>query len=367
MKNNQTQRQRSGRCPTHRSHRVPGTNHRPILPDRRILVGDALAELRRLPTDSIDTVVTSPPYFLLRNYGVAGQLGAGASVEHWIAELRAVLTEVGRVLKPEGTLWLNLGDTYSRTPRHGAPAKSLLLGPERLLVGLLADGWRVRNKVVWAKTSAMPSSVGDRLSSRWEPLYLLTRSHRYFFDLDAIREPARSRARPSQGTGGQFQSEAKKPDWAGPGAGSNSGLAKMRAQGLTSHPLGKNPGDVWSLATAGYRSAHFATFPEGLVERPLLATCPERVCRRCGRAWRRANASRRLGSLAVRGELRKSCPCPSRSWQPGLVLDPFMGAGTVGVVAQKLHRRWLGIELNPDFARLAEERIQRTVATGGSR
>jgi DNA modification methylase len=136
----------------------------------------------------------------------------------------------------------------------------------------------------------------------------------------------------------------------------------MKARGASSHPLGKNPGDVWTIPTAAYRGAHFATFPEALVERPLLATCPERVCRACGSAWRRARIMQRLGSLAVRGELRKSCGCEERAWQPGIVLDPFMGAGTVGVVAERLHRRWVGIELNPDFAALARERIW-TVAT----
>ena len=160
----------------------------------QILLGDALERLRELATDSVDTVVTSPPYFLLRNYGVDGQLGAEQTVAQWVAGLRAVMAEVARVLKDDGSVWLNLGDTYSRHDKHGAPPKSLLLGPERLLLGLVEDGWVVRNKLVWAKPNPMPASVRDRLSCAWEPIYLLVRSRSYFFDLDAVRVP------PTEGT-----------------------------------------------------------------------------------------------------------------------------------------------------------------------
>lgn len=329
------------------------------IPTGRVLVGDALKTLRILPTASIDTVVTSPPYFRLRDYGVTGQIGLEESVDQWATALRDVLHETARVLKPLGSVWLNLGDTYSRSIRHGAPPKSLVLAPERLLLALEADGWSVRNKVVWSKPNPMPASVRDRLSCAWEPLYLLTRSPHYFFDLDAIRIPATSTLnRPAVlGPSTKYGGVTKRPDWSGPSAGINSGLDAMKARGVTSHPLGKNPGDVWTIATAAYRGAHFATFPEALVERPLKATCPERVCQDCGIAWRRAQAAPDLGSLAVLGKLRKSCSCNRRDWQPGMVLDPFFGAGTVGMVAQRLERRWLGIELSEAFARQADERI----------
>lgn len=332
------------------------------LPSNKILVGDATRLLRGLASKSVDTVVTSPPYFLLRDYGVKGQIGLEDSIDGWVDQLVAVLDEVARVLKPQGSVWLNLGDTYARQARHGAPAKSLVLGPEKLLLALSERGWIVRNKIVWVKPNPLPASVRDRLNTTWEPLFLLTRQRDYFFDLDAIRIPPRSRlAGPSvAGESTKYGVRAKRrPSWSGPLAGSNSGLEKMKAQGLASHPLGKNPGDVWTIPTAAYKGAHFATFPQALVERPLKATCPERVCRACGTAWRRAPVERTLGSLAILGTLRKSCGCEDPVWQPGIVLDPFMGAGTVGIVAERINRRWLGLELSDAFARQADERIRR--------
>lgn len=346
-----------------RDHQL--TNGPTAVDANKVLVGDAVKRLRQLPDASVDTVVTSPPYFLLRDYGVAGQIGLEHSVDGWVGHLAAVLAEVQRVLKPHGSVWLNLGDTYARQPGQGAPAKSLVLGPEKLLLALSETGWVVRNKVVWAKPNPLPASVRDRLNTTWEPLFLLTRHKDYFFDLDAIRVPARSTLTGPTvaGPATKYGVRAKgRPAWSGPLAGNNSGLEKMKARGLASHPLGKNPGDVWTIPTAAYRGAHFATFPEALVERPLKATCPERVCRSCGTAWRRAPIERHLGSLAVLGTLRKSCGCDDQTWQPGLVLDPFIGAGTVAVVAERLNRRWLGIELNPEFARQARRRIRATAS-----
>lgn len=319
-----------------------------------VLVGDALERLRDLPAASIDVVVTSPPYFQLRNYQVQGQLGLESSVHDWVSNLAAVFDEVARVLNPTGSVWLNLGDSYARKPEHGAPPKGLVLAPERLLLALTERGWLVRNKVLWSKPNPMPASVGDRLTCTWEPLYFLVRGPRYFFDLDAIRVPHRSQRTPQHAS--VAPERTRPPAWSGPLAGSQDGLGRLKAQGLSGHPLGKNPGDVWNIATAGYRGAHFATFPEALVERPLLASCPARVCARCGQAWRREPVKRQLGHLALLGQLVPTCRCGAHA-RPGLVLDPFMGAGTVAVVAERLQRDWLGIELNPDFAALTYQRL----------
>jgi site-specific DNA-methyltransferase (adenine-specific) len=330
----------------------------PRLPRNRVVVGDAAQRLRELPADSIDCVVTSPPYFALRDYGEARQLGREASVDGWVANLLTVADELARVLKSEGSLWLNLGDSYSRHPRYGAPRKGLVLAPERLLLALAERGWLVRNKIVWAKPNPMPASVGDRLGCTWEPLYLLTRAAHYYFDLDAIRVPHTSSPSPRRHTerSAAAQPDTRPPAWAGPLAGNQSGLAQLKAAGLAGHPLGKNPGDVWRFGTSSHRGGHHATFPEALVERPLLAGCPERVCTTCGSAWRRAKVARRIGRLAVVGELASGCECRA-GWQPGVVLDPFLGSGTTAVVAERLGRDWVGIELNPDFAAIAERRV----------
>lgn len=328
------------------------------LPRNTVLVGDVRQRLAELPDASVDACITSPPYVALRNYGMAAQIGAAPDADVWLADMRQVGREIARVLKPTGSWWLNIGDSYSRHARSGAPAKSLLLAPERFALGLIEDGWTIRNKVIWAKTNPMPASVKDRLSCTWEVIYFLVRQPSYHFDLDAIRIPHRSatRGRLSGNPDAVYPpAAAGPPSWAGPLAGSNSGLAKLKAQGLAGHPLGKNPGDVWTLATANFRGEHFAVFPTDLVRTPLLATCPERACRRCGTPWHRTPV-RRDGHLTRLGELRAGCECGAGT-VPGVVLDPFFGSGTVGVVAEAHGRDWIGVELNPDFARLATDRI----------
>lgn len=316
----------------------------------RILVGDAATTLRTLPAGTVDCVVTSPPYFQLRNYQHIGQLGLEARVQDWVAELRTVLREISRVLAPSGTVWLNVGDSYSTGEDRGAQTKSLLLGPERLALQLVEDGWIIRNKIVWAKRNPMPSPARDRFASTWEAVYLLVRQRDYFFDLDAIRIPHKTKSKTATSKRGW----SVPLDWRVTGS-SNCGLGALNAEGRVGHPLGKNPGDVWQLSTASYRGPHHAVFPGALVERPILAGCPEKRCNRCRAPWRRETV-RRLGHLAVRGDLLPSCRCEASS-EPGLVLDPFIGSGTTALVAERLGRNWLGIEINAKFARLAEKRI----------
>jgi DNA modification methylase len=257
------------------------------------------------------------------------------------------------VLAPYGALWLNVSDAYSRDPRLGAPAKSLLLAPERLARALVEDGWTLRNKVVWAKPNPLPSSARDRLTNAHEFIYFLTKQPGYFFDLDAIRVPLTSK--PKRGKGSKPPRSAL-----GDLAGSVDGLVTMARKGLVGHPLGKNPGDVWWIGKASYRGAHFATFPPELVRRPLLATCPPQVCTACRRPWRRS--TRRVVFEDGEPQPRAFVPCDCRApTRPGLVLDPFFGTGTVAQMARQHKRDWLGIELNPDYLPLVEARLSMAV------
>jgi DNA modification methylase len=326
-------------------------------PRNLILQGDAVEQLGDLADASIDCVVTSPPYFRLRNYQVTGQLGLEPHVDDWVRELRAVLHEVARVLVPTGTVWLNLGDSFSTHPREGARRKSLLMAPERLALALMDDGWTIRNKVVWHKTNTVPTSVTDRLATKHEVIYLLTRSTNYYFDLNAIRQPHVTRPRKSESRRPPTRTDQRRPAHLGPNSDGDAGLAALHRAGLPGHPLGKNPGDVWSLSVSGYRGAHFATFPQHLVERILLAGCPERRCTVCRQPWHRP--LERRGTTARRLALTPTCNCNAPS-EPGLVLDPFIGSGTTGLVAKRLGRDWLGVELNPTFIGMAGERLTGT-------
>jgi site-specific DNA-methyltransferase (adenine-specific) len=320
-----------------------------VTPRNTILAGDAAEVLAGLAPESVDTIVTSPPYFGLRFYGEEPrQLGLEGSVHEYVESLRSVCRQLARVLKPSGAMWLNLGDSYSRSKSWGAAPKSLLLAPERLLLTLSGDGWVVRNRIVWSKPNPMPDAARDRLAVAHEDVFLLTRGQRYFFDLDAIRI-----AHTSSPSKLNAPSRPRVPR--GPRGGGHSGMARLLAEGRVGHPNGRNPGSVWRIATSSYREAHFATFPETLIERPILASCPERLCQQCGQPWR-GSYQRHDGEL-VRASYQPDCGCGS-GFRPGLVLDPFFGSGTVGAVARRLRRDWLGIELNRDYHRLAWQRLE---------
>lgn len=321
-------------------------------PRNRIMVGDALGRLRRLPDASIDCVITSPPYFRLRDYDAAGQLGLERHVDQWVEQLTAISTEARRVLVSTGTFWLNLGDTYSSHPSQGAERKSLLMAPERLALRLQEAGWIIRNKIVWAKPNPVPTSIPDRLNCTYEVVYVLAKQPRYFFDLDAIRLPHHS---PGSSGRAAKPSTATRESWRGPNGMAVAGLTALKAQGRVGHPLGKNPGDVWTIPPGGYRSAHHAVFPVALAERMVAAGCPEARCTACRLPWKR-RVIRSLGETATRAALAPACDCRATT-EPGLVLDPFMGSGTTAVAAERLGREWLGIELNPRFAETASARI----------
>jgi site-specific DNA-methyltransferase (adenine-specific) len=323
-----------------------------VKPRNVVLQGDALAVLSKLAPSSVETVVTSPPYFNVRLYRAGeGELGQEAHVDQWVEHLREVAAEIARVLVPWGAFWLNVGDVYASQPSEGASAKSLLLGPERLARALLADGWVVRNRLAWVKPNPLPSSAADRLTQSWEFFYFLVRERHYFFDLDAIREPL---------TKAKIPPPRRTPDRAachGARDHGHSGLTRLSREGRAGHPLGKNPGDAWRIAGARVRG-HGASFPPELIRRPILSTCPEKVCTACGKPWQRARHPVRFtdGKPRPRPLVPCGCGAPTR---PGLVLDPFMGSGTVALVARHLHRDWLGIELNPEYVKLIRDRLDR--------
>lgn len=353
-------------------------------PRNQIVTGDAVAVMQKLPERSIDQIFFSPPYFRLRDYGIGrnkGELGQERTVDEWVANLRAVCNEAKRLLTPTGSLWINLGDTYSRTIGQGATRKSLLLGPERLALALVADGWIMRNSIVWAKTNHMPESVADRLTSSWERIYFLTLEPDYFFDLDAIRLPHMSEIRRPAGQRRNYTRPPGRTDQTRPAgrsdrrfdpnisAGSN-GMADLKRSGLPGHPLGKNPTDVWTVSPSNRASDHSAAMPLELAKRAIAAACPERRCVKCRKPFRRDSAFARriaqrlgytsVGTLAPRPNvpLLATCDCRADS-EPGVVLDPFMGSGTTAIAAEELGRDWLGIELSGEYTRYAEGRIAR--------
>ena len=375
------------------------------------MVGDCRSRLKEIESDSIDFCVTSPPYWGLRDYGVDGQIGLEESVESWVAEMVAVFTEVRRVLKPAGTLWLNLGDSFARDPGKGGSgtfngrngrgegflggneipcglkAKDLIGQPWRVAFALQARGWFLRSEIIWHKPNPMPESVTDRPTKSHETVFLLAKSPRYYFDAEAIREevvsliPGHPSYRPN--------SAVK----AAEGRSVHRSETAKHEVTARSYPIaGRNSRSVWSIPTAPFPGAHFATFPEALPERCIRAGTSEGVCSSCGapleRKFKTRKTGRRIkapdgwdtgpgahGSIhrdgrqageTVEEEVREfvgwaaSCECGVET-RPAVVLDPFFGAGTTGLVAAKLGRSCIGVELNPEYAAIAESRIRDNV------
>lgn len=291
----------------------------------RILQGDVRAVLPTLPDASVHCVVTSPPYWGLRDYGVEGQIGQEATPEAFVATMVDAFREVRRVLRKDGTLWLNLGDSYARSggtqaggnrelmhmgdvqrrclkPPAGLKHKDLVGIPWMVAFALRADGWYLRSEIIWAKTNPMPESVTDRPTKSHEQLFLLSKSPNYHYDASAISEPSIGTTHHDR-TGGRF---------AAPGQAAHTGTRNADDVGDR-----RNKRSVWTIATTPFGEAHFATFPPALVEPCILAGCPA----------------------------------------GGTVLDPFSGSGTTGMVALRHQRNYIGIELNPEYVEMSRRRI----------
>ena len=375
--------------------------------------GPATEALKELPDESVDCCVTSPPYWGLRDYGHDEQIGLEQTPEQYVAALVEVFREVRRVLTPSGTCWLNLGDSYagsvltrgfklnvgldahadvappqSRGVPTGLKPKDLVGIPWRVAFALQADGWYLRSDIIWDKVNPMPEPVTDRPTKSHEMVFLLTKSARYFYDMEAVREPY---TEPLKRWGGEKTTGYE--EWQSP-----RGLDRDR--NLRPNPAGRNLRSVWRFNTDSYPGAHFAVFPVKLPSRCIEAGCPREVCRVCGkprerivekeesdykrlkgdRDWRELqNAQNDRGAsqggttgkhtLTASGTVPslKAAASTTVGWsdcghgdfRPGVVLDPFLGSGTTAVAALRLGRHSIGVELNPDYHKLIEQRVSK--------
>ena len=302
----------------------------------KILQGDSLEVLKTLPSESVDMIMTSPPYWALRDYGVEGQLGLEPTFQEYINKLCDIFDEVKRVLKKEGACWVNMGDTYNshhepgttdaktgwkssgnelnpRQKEHGRggtkdlPTKTLLQIPSRFAIEMCNRGWILRNEIIWHKPNCMPSSVKDRFTVDFEKIFFFVKNKKYYFETQY--EPY---TEPMNRWGGEKLKADGESAW-----DEGTGQDTYRNRNMRPNPNGRNKRAVWKIATKPYKEAHFAVYPEALCETPIKAGCPK----------------------------------------GGTVLDPFCGAGTTGVVARKLARNFIGIELNPEYIKIAEARI----------
>ena len=306
-----------------------------------LLVGDVRTRLAPVASNSIHCAVTSPPYFGLRDYGCAEQIGLEPTPDAYVAELVAVFREVRRVLRDDGTLWLNLGDSYASSikgsggtnpetspkqswkgrenaqafaPRRvdcGLANKQRIMIPARVALALQKDGWWLRDEIIWHKPNPMPVSVTDRTTPAHEMLYMFSKSARYHYDMEAVKEPALV-----GGGKGKASGEYSK------GTGNRNDQGRHLSGGFPTSGM-RQPRSVWSITTKPFKGAHFATFPPDLIRPCILAGCPA----------------------------------------GGTVLDPFFGAGTTGLVAAELGRSCIGVELNPAYATIALQRLGLRVLT----
>jgi len=360
--------------------------------------GDALETLKQMEDESINCCVTSPPYWGLRDYGVDGQLGLEPTPDEYVAKMVEVFREVKRVLRNDGTLWLNLGDSYCGTgnkgeykdPKYtngrngqkvalnnkidGLKSKDLVGIPWRVAFALQADGWWLRSDIIWAKPNPMPESVTDRPTKAHEYIFLLSKSERYFYDAEAIKEnsvdPQGSAARYKytfSGRDGLIMPDGKPQ--------------QIAIKGIREFSSKRNKRTVWNITTKPFSEAHFATFPPEIPETCIKAGTSEKgCCPKCGSPWIRV--IEKTGHINKREPAHVPNNCPTKTdntgwapttratdkWQPicscGIeettsctVLDPFAGAGTTLWVAEQLGINSIGIEINPEYCEIIRRRM----------
>ena len=385
----------------------------------RIIQGDCRDGMAKLPDKSVHCCVTSPPYFGLRDYGTAEweggdpdcdhqgqimrkhhisdnkekprefyksecgkcgalrkdeQLGLEETPEEFVEALVSVFREVRRVLRDDGTVWLNLGDSYGRD-------KNLIGIPWRVAFALQADGWYLRQDIIWNKPNVMPEACKDRCTKSHEYIFLLSKQPKYFYDLDAIREPVKEASIQRSKTSWNTERPSTKT------VGGAFSLDEMGERFV--NPDGRNKRSVWTVTTKSFKDAHFATFPTDLIEPCVKAGCPEMVCVDCGTPYEREVDVKRVkrseldksdpryrpnsydgayGDINGKADagyssrktvgFKKACSCETDSYTGGTVLDPFGGSGTTGLVADRLGRDAILTELNPDYIKIAIKRIE---------
>ena len=378
--------------------------------DATLYTGDARECLQEIPTESVHMCVTSPPYWNLRNYGVAGQLGLERTPEEYVANTVDVFAAVRRVLRADGTLWLNIGDCYANDGKWGGNTsgkhakgnhgetgigrakrstglkpKDLVGIPWMLAFALRADGWYLRSEIIWHKLNPMPEPVTDRPTCAHEKVFLFAKSADYFYDADAIREPLRPKTFTSYGTTRRSKGNDAAVKADNFGADVPERKPRLDDDGQVS---GANKRNVWGLASEPCPVAHFATFPTELVKPCIMAGSSEfGCCEKCGAPWirrvertpmvvRETSRSAQLRAAKVDGRNACSgtvtqmpsartigCGCGCGCGKvPCTVLDPFNGAGTTGLVSLALGRRYVGIDLNPAYVEMSARRLRAATA-----
>lgn len=381
-----------------------------------LIQGDCLTVLPTLHAGSVHCCVTSPPYWGLRDYGVDGQLGLEATPDEYVAKMIDVFRAVRRVLRDDGTLWLNLGDAYAHgtswgggavdvrnagrntTPgdkvrgrmaganilARGLKPKDLVGMPWAIAFALRADGWYLRSDIIWHKPNPMPESCTDRPTKSHEYLFLLTKSAKYFYDADAIREPIQTDPKENYPARARASGRGNQNNWQ-----SKKGRQQDNSGGYPLSGAGRNKRSVWTIPTQPYSKAHFATFPEALVLPCILAgTSEEGCCAGCGAPYVRVvdksfqpqtDVSEGLGKRGHEGQKpmdesnswqgipRGTTQSTTTGWQPTCtcdaetvpctVCDPFLGSGTTAKVAQQYGQSFVGIELSREYLELARERF----------
>lgn len=356
----------------------------------QILVGDCRDTLKTIKSGSVHACITSPPYFGLRDYGHDSQIGLEPTPHKFVSELVKVFAEVHRVLRDDGTLWVNMGDSYVsgwRSSPDGMKPKDLMGVPWMLAFALRDWGWYLRQEIIWHKPAPMPESVQDRCTKSHEHIFLLSKSKSYFYDAEAIKEDSVSAGESRGGGHSASGTEIK--------YGKRTDTQRLNQYGKA--PATRNKRSVWSVAHQGFKGAHFAVFPPKLIEPCILAGSPEKCCSQCGLPFVREVERTRVptrpgkdskvnqasasdespyedhGGMVIGNRdprrhvtatktigFQRSCDCDAES-SKSIVLDPFAGSGTTAQVAQQNGRDWIMCEANPDYVSMIKKRTQQEV------